>query len=254
MYIGTILNNSTAVRTLVHPSVRTCISQITPDYDSVIDYKTNIKDWLKPIVDLKDFYVYPMNGITEGLNWWLGQEENGIIVDKGDYQWVKPKFGGDSRIHYISIPSAIDGNFRDIPDTIKIALDLAYVGSTIPKKIDLPSNVNYVFYSLSKSFGIRNVRTGWLFTKHEQPKLEALVYGAKYYNYYAHSVSECIIDNFDIDFVHKEYYNKQKEVCSKLDLTPSDSVWIATSKDPMYEKFRRTSNIARLCLAGVYNE
>jgi len=250
-----ILSNSNAVRTLVHPDVRLSISDIQPDIDSVTLYKTNIVEWLKPIIDLSDFYVYPTNGVTEGLNWWMSQETRAICMDEGDYQWVKPRGNiYEEAIKYMSVPSAIDGNFREIPKHVPIALDLAYIGSTTVKKLNISSNVEYVFYSLSKPFGVRNVRTGWMFTRQKDFRLDALIYNAKYYNYYANQVAEKIINNFDIDFVHKMYYNKQKYVCDQLNITPSDSVWIGTSTDAEYAKYRRSGDTARLCLAGVYNE
>lgn len=248
-----ILSNSNAIRTLVHSSVRSYISSINPDVDSVTPYKTNIIEWLKPIVDLSDFHVYPTNGITEGLNWWMAHETRSIRMVVGDYQWVNPTNGKDE-ILYMSSPSSIDGNWRDIPTDIPVALDLAYVGSTKIKKLDLPSNVEYVFYSLSKSFGVRNVRTGWMFTRKKDLKLDALTYNAKYYNYYALQVSEAIIKYFNIDYVHSVYQDQQAHVCQKLNIVASNSVWIATSTDPIYEQFRRNLHNARLCLAGVYDE
>lgn len=250
-----VLSNSNAVRTLVHPNVRLSISDISADFDSVTPYKTNIVEWLKPIIDLSEFYVYPTNGVTEGLNWWMAHETRAIYMDEGDYQWVKPRGNPyEDAIKYMSVPSAIDGNFKQVPKHIPIALDLAYIGSTTVQKIDIGPNVEYVFYSLSKPFGIRNVRTGWLFTRQQDFRLEALTYNAKYYNYFANQIAENVISKFDIDFVHKRYYNKQIRVCKELDVVPSDSVWIATSKDTEYEKFRRHKDIARLCLAGVYDE
>ena len=154
----------------------------------------------------------------------------------------------------MSSPSSIDGNWRDIPTHIPVALDLAYVGSTKIKKLNIPSNVEYVFYSLSKPFGVRNVRTGWIFKRKRDLKLDALTYNAKYYNYYASQVSETIIKNFDIDYVYIAYQAQQIQVCNWLNIMPSDSVWIATSIDPIYEQFRRDSHNARLCLTGVYDE
>lgn len=248
-----ILSNSNAVRTLVHPSVRSYILTIQPDLDSVEPYKTDIIKWLEPIIDLRDYYVYPTNGITEGLNWWMANETRSIVMHEGDYQWVKPR-DGNGVIHYISVPSAIDGNYKEIPNNVSVALDLAYLGSTIPKKINLPDNVEFVFYSLSKPFGVRNVRTGWMFTRKQDFRLEALTYNAKYYNYYASQVAERIISNFDIDFVHAAYQNEQQRVCKELNIVASDSVWIGTSISEEFSKFRRSNNVARLCLAGVYNE
>lgn len=250
-----LLSQSLAIRTFTLSEVAALLNKITPTYDSTIPYKTSIIDWLKPIADLSEFYVYPINGITEGLNWWSGNSKNNIFREEGEYQWVDNIQDRLSpAVVYQSIPSAIDGNYKSIITDSIVALDLAYVGSTSIRKIEIPSNVNYVFYSLSKPFGVRNVRTGWYFTREPDKKLELLTFNAKYYNYYATAVSECIINNFDIDYVYNTLHQQQKQVCEELQLTASDSVWLATTTDPKYIKFRRKGNIARVCLSGLYKQ
>lgn len=247
-----LLSQSLAVRTFVLPEVKSVIEKIYPTFDEITPYNTYIAEWLRPIIDLSEFHVYPMNGITEGLNWWYHKEQRSVVVNNGDYQWISNKNGSDGLIKYLSVPSAIDGNFVDVPTDVPIALDLAYIGSTKIKKININSNVEFVFFSLSKSFGLSNVRTGWLFAKHEDKKLNDLIYSAKYYNYYANKISEAIIRSFSLDYIYNRLNNKQIEVCNKLNLTPSDSVWLATSNDIEYKKFRRNGNTARICLSGVY--
>jgi hypothetical protein len=79
-----------------------------------------------------------------------------------------------------------------------------------------------------------------------------LTFSAKYYNYYAHQVAENIISNYDIDYVHNRLYDEQLRVCKELNVTPSDSVWLATSTHNDWSKFRRKDNLARICLAGVF--
>ena len=250
-----LLDQSLAVRTNVLPDVYTVIKNISPDYTIVADYKTNIINWLKPIVNLEGFYVYPINGITEGLDWWWARSQYNVQSAIGEYQWVDTKLG-QKKPHYFyqSIPSAIDGNFCAVSSHVKVALDLAYIGSTKIKKIELHNGVDKVFFSLSKSFGVRNIRTGWYFSKEPDLKKEALTHSAKYYNYYAHAVAETIINNFDIDYVYNSLYNKQKNICKKLDFIPSDSVWLATTQNMEYAKFMRNGKTARICLAGVFNE
>ena len=245
-----ILDHSTAVRTSILPEVYSTIKDIPVDFDSVIEYKTNIIEWLKPIVDLTGYYVYPRNGITEGLDWWYNRESRGVNVRVGDYQWINSK-NGEGKIAYISLPSSIDGNIDIGTKLCPIALDLAYVGSTKIKPIKLDT-IDYAFYSLSKPFGVRNIRTGWIFTKEPDPKLEALTFSAKYYNYYAHQVAEKIISNYDIDYVYNRLYNEQLRVCTELNIKPSDSVWLATSTHNDWSKFRRKGNLARICLARVF--
>ena len=75
-----ILEQSLAIRTNVLPEVKTLIDTVRADYDSVVKYKTNIIEWLKPVIDLSDYHVYPRNGITEGLDWWYNQESRGVYT------------------------------------------------------------------------------------------------------------------------------------------------------------------------------
>jgi len=242
-----ILEQSLAIRTNVLPEVKKIIDNVDVDFDGVVKYNTNIIEWLKPVIDLSDYHVYPRNGITEGLDWWYNRENRGVYMDKGDYQWITNKGNMyDDAVKYQSLPSSIDGNWREVNGKI---LDLAYVGSTKVNKIEHDAEI--VFYSLSKGFGVRNIRTGWIFTREPDPKLEALTHSAKYYNYFAHAVAETIISNFDIDYVYNQLQSKQQSICSEYGFTPSDSVWIATTTDVRYEKFMR-DKVARLCLAPCF--
>lgn len=247
-----LLKQSLAIRTPVLPEVKKVIKNINPDLDSVNEYKTNIKKWLEPVIDLKEFYVYPMNGITEGLNWWAGKNSYNIKKAQGDYQWIQDSCNDKQPIWYHSTPSAIDGNYRIFTKNETYALDLAYIGSTPISKINIDQNCRYAFFSLSKSFGVRNIRTGWYFCREQDERLDNLVYNAKYYNYYANQVAEKIISNFDIDYVHTKLSKEQDKFCSVLNLNKSHSVWLATSTDDIYSKFRRNKNIARLNLSGLY--
>ena len=248
-----LLKQSLAIRTPVLPEVEKVVRSVDLDLHSITPYKTDIIKWLRPIINLEGYNVYPMNGCTEGLNWWYNNEYRSVYMDVGDYQWIKPT-DRCGKIVYVSIPSAINGNFRELPILDPVALDLAYVGSTKIQYIHNFGNVEYAFFSLSKAFGLRNVRTGWIFTKSPDERLESLTHSAKYYNYYAHNIAETVISNFDIDYVHNKLYNKQKTFCEQLNFVPSDSVWLATTKDKEYAKFMRDGETARICLAGVYNE
>jgi len=244
-----LVSQSIAIRTGMLAEVRKVCHSIRPDYNSVRKYTTNIKDWLLPVIDLRDYHVYPTCGITEGLNWWYDKERRTVDMAQGDYQWIT-KTGND--VLYVSMPSAIDGNLRAIDDQRPVVLDLAYVGSNLPMPIS-NRNVEKAFFSLSKSFGLRNIRTGWYFSRTEDQRLDGLIHSAKYFNYYACDLAEAIIDRFHIGYVYDKLHDQQLNVCKLLGLTASDSVWLATSTDDEYTKFRRHSNIARICLAGLYD-
>ena len=54
-------------------------------HDEVKLFESKITEYLKPYCDLSGFdYLYPINGITEGLNYWMWGEERAIQVRKGD--------------------------------------------------------------------------------------------------------------------------------------------------------------------------
>jgi len=250
------------VKAPVLPEVASVISSINLNIlSNDTPYTTTIKEWLKPVIDLSDFWVYPINGISEGLNYWMGNETRAIYKDLGDYEWVDGDFSNGA-IKYVSIPSSIDGNFREIPQDIPVALDIAYVGTTAIQKIDIGKNVEKVFFSLSKPFGLKNVRTGWYFTRKVDVKLQRLHIKSNYYNYYAHTIAESVIQSFPVDYVYNKFWKLQTEVCAAHMLTPSNSVWLATSIDHKYKDFRRNNGRlyvkhtekARLCITEFLND
>ena len=210
---------------------------------------TNIKEWLSPVIDLSEFdYIYPINGITEGLNYWMWQEDKIWMYD-GDYQWIRPTVPHQNMgTTYFTSPSSIDGNFKDISNIYPVVLDIAYVGSTKIQKIEIGKNIEKVFFSLSKCFGLRNIRTGWYFSRTPDKKLELIIGSAKYYNYYAQAIAEYFINNYSIDIVYNTLRPIQEKICEKLNLTPSDVVWLATTTDPEFEKFKRGDG-CRVCIA-----
>lgn len=249
----TLLNQSLAVRTFPLQEVKDICNTFKLDHHyEVTKPKTKIVEWLKPIVDLSSFkHFYPANGVTEGLNYWMMQESRTIQVKDGEYAWVEGATSGD--IHYVSCPSSVDGNFCDIPTDKPVMLDLAYIGSTGPQHLHIPDNVEKVFFSLSKSLGLRNYRIGYYWSRRADPMLEKLIYSAKYYNYHSFALGEQIIDQIPIDFVYNKLGPIQKELCNELDLKPSDSVWLATTTDPAYNKFKR-GETSRVCLSGLMEE
>jgi hypothetical protein len=246
----TLLSQSLAVRTFPLNEVKQlCDNFSIEHHHEVAKPKSNIVDWLAPMVDLSEFkHFYPANGVTEGLNYWMMQESRSIQVKDGEYAWVEGKQEGD--VHYISCPSSVDGNFCEIPTDKPVVLDLAYIGSTKIGKLDIPKNVEKVFFSLSKSFGLRNYRIGYYWSRRADPMLEKLIYSAKYYNYYSFALGEKIIDQFPIDFVHGKLGHIQRDLCKELDLNPSDSLWLATTTDQAYNKFKR-GDTNRVCLSGL---
>lgn len=246
------------IDTFILPEVQAELDTVKPQLNGRMSYNTNIVEWLKPLIDLSGFYVYPVNGITEAINWWQKREERTIQRSKSDYEWVDYDRVKHIRntVRYVSCPNSFDGNYTDIPTDVPVVLDIAYAGCVPIKPIKMTKNIERVFYSLSKPFGISNIRTGWYFTRRPDVKLKSLHIDAGYYNYCANQYAEHVINTFTLDYVHKELVEIQQDVCRQYDLTPSDCVWLATSTDEKYKDYRRSidSSVARLCITRLIRE
>jgi len=222
------------------------------EHDEVKLFKSNITEYLKPYCDLSKFeYLYPINGITEGLNYWVWDEKRTIQTRKGDYVWVEGQEVGD--VYYWTSPASMDGNYCKIPTDKPVILDLAYLLSTDVTPFEIPDNVEKVFFSMSKCFGLRNYRIGYYWSKKPCRFMQPLHQQAKYYNYHSMALGEALIEHIPIDLVYNTLKPYQHQICKELDLTPSDVVWLATSDDPTYEKFVR-GDTARLCIADLIKE
>lgn len=66
-------------------------------------------------------------------------------------------------------------------------------------------------------------------------------------------LGEHLIQNVNPEIVFNTLRPLQIQVCEELNLTPSDTIWLATSTDPMYNKFKR-GNTNRLCIADLIKE
>lgn len=253
MTVEQILKQSLAIRSFPIKEVMSVVDNYRlVDHTDVKIFKSKITEYLKPYCDLSQFeYLYPLNGITEGLNYWMSGEKRTIQIRPGDYVWVGGETHGD--VYYWTNPASFDGNFYSVPTDKPVVLDLAYILSTEIKQIEIPNNVEKVFFSFSKCFGLRNYRIGYYWSKTPDKWLEPLIVNAKYYNYHSMGLGEQLIENIPIDLVYNTLRPYQLEICNQFDLTPSDVVWLATSNDPMYNKFKRNYT-NRLCIADLIKE
>lgn len=246
-----ILKQSLAIRTFPIIQVEMVLDRFKyNDYTEVKPFSSDITEWLKPVIDLSDFpYLYPANGITEGLNYWYMQEKRKIIRHKDDYVWLPKSDTGE--VMYLSNPSSIDGNITDIPQDIPVVLDIAHIGSCSNRvKINVPDNVEKVFFSMSKCFGLRNYRIGYYWSKTPDEQLERLIGSAKYYNYHSMALGEAIINKVGPTHVNTYLKKYQDKLCDELDLVPSDSVWLATTTNSDYDKFKK-GEINRIALCDL---
>ena len=177
-----ILKQSQAIRTFPIRKIEKIVNDFKIDnHTEVKRFTSNITEWLKPVIDLSDFkYVYPANGVTEGINYWYMQEKRKVIRYPDDYVWLPESKEGD--ILYLTCPTSMDGNICDIPTNIPVVLDIAHIGSCSDRvRISVTDNIEKVFFSLSKCFGLRNYRIGYYFSREPDEQLERLINSAKYF-------------------------------------------------------------------------
>lgn len=248
-----LIQQSLAIRSFPIKEVKDVVDNFRlHNHEEVKVFSSNITEYLKPYCDLSKFrYLYPLNGITEGLNYWMWGESRTIQIRDGDYVWVSGEPTGD--IYYWTLPASFDGKYYDIPKDKPVVLDLAYLLSTEVKNFKIPDNVEKVFFSFSKCFGLRNYRIGYYWSRSPDRWLEPLNVNAKYYNYHSMELGEELIKNIPIDLVYNTLSPIQIEVCNDFNITPSDVVWLATSNDPKYNKFKRNYT-NRLCVADLIKE
>jgi hypothetical protein len=164
---------------------------------------------------------------------------------------------------YVSQPSAIDGNmWGGLPDLvsemdrrgIEVAVDLAYVGA-VPDQpiIDLSSpNIPYVFFSLSKVFGVFYHRVGGVLSRAPMLGLE----GNKWFkNMFSLYLGTSLIQATPSPMtLPTKYQPIQADACRMLceqhaiPLAPSDVILLASSPPGPYPAVFRRGSRYRWCL------
>lgn len=222
--------------------------------------EANYREWIKDIINLQDFkHCYFVNGVTDAINQWIATETRPWQFLTGDYNYAKIISGtgkrvtsiNDTDVLYISNPACVTGNFISL-DNIKcpIILDCAYLGSTCKKKMFVPDTTEQIWFSFSKGWGLIGQRLGLVFSKTPHKSLEPMK-TVEAWNYTGVEIALSILKNFNIDSTYNLYKDKQLEICTKLDLIPSDCFYIATSYKEEYKQRRRNNSIARLCISDL---
>lgn len=229
-----------------------------------LDYLESIfRARMKEFVDLDCFpNFYFVNGVTDAINQWLSTETRQWYYLQGDYEYARQVtkdgescntiYSDSSKVLYISNPSAFDGNFHCISHINgPVILDCAYIGSTQIQPFDIPIGTEQVFFSFSKGWSQIGQRLGVIFTKTPHQSLH-LMKAVECWNYTGVEMCIKLLQEYSMDDMHNLYKEKQQQVCSDYNLTPSDCFFIATSTDEQYRARRRVASsintLARLNL------
>ena len=230
--------------------------------------KDQVQSYLKPLIDLSEFeFAYPTNGIHESIDWLMAKVDR-YQVFEGEYRYPsllkKPiniaRTVGDLIPYvplYMSNPFSATGNFDIRYDEAgrrlqcPIYLDLEFCGTTGEHTIKMYENVEQVFWSCSKPYGLNLLRAGIRFSRKEE-LLQREIQGAGYFNHAIIDVFRQVTLNSSVFAKKEKYANLQDQICEKFNLTPSDSYLVGTTNDEQWDRFKRETGINRVCLTPVY--
>ena len=156
---------------------------------------------------------------------------------------------------FVSQPSSIDGNVWPGLDALvqafpgPVNLDLCYLGCTRrPFSVDLSApNLQRIFFSLSKVYGVYYHRIGGVWSKTEMPGL----WGNRWFkNLFSLRLGTELMRRYPRDLLPVRHAPVQDAVAAAYPhatLVPSDVVLLATASDGE-PHFQRGTGVARYCL------
>ncbi len=161
----------------------------------------------------------------------------------------------DDAVVYMSNPFSAtgrwDGRYDQIPNPM--VLDIAYVGTTGPSKLVIHDNVEQVFWSASKPFGLGHFRTGYKFTRHRDD-LQEQIKDTGYFNALSVEVLGAALLSFSVTSRWEKVIDRYEKICADCSLTPSDTYLIATSTDAKYMHLAREDGTMRVPIGKVLED
>ncbi len=230
-----------------------------------------IRTFLNPIVDLSSLkYAYPTNGIHESIDW-MCNKIGAYQVFEGEYRYstfmkkpIRVAKTVDDIIPgvplYMSNPFSATGNFDkrydEVCETYKdvpVYLDMAFIGTTGPHIVKIYPNVEQVFWSVSKPWGLGLLRAGVRFSR-EVEVIQRELQGVGYFNHANIDVFREVILSSSVFAKKEQYGSLQKQICEQFNLIPSDSYLLGTTKDEEWSRFKREDGTNRVCLTPAYEK
>ncbi len=243
-------------------------------------------------VDWSDFpYEYPTNGSSEAIReqiaYLKAQNINTMYILEGEYEGyeaiaiplgfnvvklshslevLKSTIYEQNSVFFLSQPNSAFGNIWSDYDSflsfmnehnqhVRFYVDLTYLGNVITvNKVNITyDNIDGVFFSLSKTFGVYYHRIGGCFLKKANP----LLYGNMWFkNLFSLRLGETLMRELDKNEIVSKYKQKQLEAIKMINenIKPSD-VWLIGTIDikhldqEMLSMLKRFENSTqRLCL------
>jgi len=254
-------------KALKDPEVQKVISNVDvitkPNADELID---QFKEWSG--FEMDGYEAYITDGVTGAYtNFEFEYSNYRTVTLQGEYPYHRTN--GAKRINslseldlnqdklIVSDPFAATGNSRDdidmvelISEKIPVFIDHAYFGLIDYNQYTIP-RTQYFALSFSKMFGLGGMRFGICFRRTDKPVPMKTLNEYSYINYPACNAAKLLMDNFKLTDMRERYIERQKELCKKLEVIPSDSFLFGITSDNKYDGFSREGLVNRLGLSDM---
>lgn len=218
--------------------------------------------------------IHVFDGEYEGYSAFAQAHNVPVIVHNRD-RWydISEDQYADGDIFFISEPSSIDGNgWQYYPDFVRhiettglrLAVDLCYVGcayAAMHIPIKSPA-IDYVFFSLSKSFGVYYHRIGGVFSRHQIPSLHGNMWFKNLLEMeYGVRLMKSVENALTLPSMATDYQVEAIGIIERktgLVLSPSDVVLLAHHRLPTdptaMDQFLSRGNTVRYCLTPTMDQ
>jgi len=153
------------------------------------------------------------------------------------------------------VPEGLESILQQCDDAgVPVCVDLAYINISKPLNIDLSHKcIEDITTSLSKMFPVEHHRIG---IRLQRTLIDDSLYAYNnngYVNHYSVSMGQWMIEQFDNDYIVKNYEKLQKEYCEKLNVRQSGCVIFGIDTNNQYNEYNRGATSNRLCFSRTWD-
>jgi hypothetical protein len=189
----------------------------------------------------KGEYKYHQLSWRDCFNWAFLEDD---ALQLGDAVVISLPFSDTGNEHVNMNQVLTECNVLDIP----VLIDCAYFGICSNITFDVSHKcITDLTFSLSKTFPVAHARIGMRLTKIDNDDSLFVCDKAGYVNRIGCAIGQALISTFTPDYIVKTYKDKQFEICSLLDITPSNTVLFGLG-GPEWNEYNRGCDTNRLGL------
>ena len=133
---------------------------------------------------------------------------------------------------------------------VPLLLDMAYINISEGINIDLEHNcIEAITTSLSKVFPLGYVRVGMRMKKNNIDDGLDMTTSSDWVNKLGIGMSDCVLEQFDSNFIVNKYKQQQIDMCKQLGVNVSKSVIFGIDNSNKYNEYNRGFKTNRLCFS-----